>query len=130
MNFTLIYTGYSVSQFFPTVYSIIKLNMIEIILAVGLQTKHYVLLHNFNLTQYGLNYSRVPNKGSGRLLENEKKSHLYGLIQTYTFINFQQKVPPIRLFPPKESIPTYTFIKFCTFTVQFYYLLKLFYSPF
>ena len=44
-------------------------------------------------------YSRVPNKRTGRLLENEKKSHLYALIQTYTFINFQQKVPPIRLFP-------------------------------
>ena len=74
-------------------------------------------------------YSRVPNKRTGRLLENEKKSHLYSLIQTYTFINFRQKVPPIRLFPPKGSIPTYTFINFCTFTVQFYYLLKLFYGP-
>ena len=47
-----------------------------------------------------VNYSRVPNKRTGRLLENEKKSHLYALIQTYTFINFQQKAPPIRLFPP------------------------------
>ena len=45
-------------------------------------------------------YSRVPNKRTGRLLENLKKSHLYALIQTYTFINFYQKVPPIRLFPP------------------------------
>ena len=45
-------------------------------------------------------YSRVLNKRTGRLLENEKKSHLYALIQTYTFINFQQKVPPIHLFPP------------------------------
>ena len=45
-------------------------------------------------------YSRVPNKRTGRLLENEKKSHLYALIQTYMIINFQQKVPPIRLFPP------------------------------
>ena len=44
-------------------------------------------------------YSRVPNKQTGLLLENEKKSHLYALIQTYTFINFQQKVPPICLFP-------------------------------
>ena len=44
-------------------------------------------------------YSRVPNKQTGRLLENEKKSHLYTLIQTYTFINFQQRVPPIHLFP-------------------------------
>ena len=44
-------------------------------------------------------YSRVPNKRTGCLLENEKKSHLYALIQTYMFINFQQKVPPIRLFP-------------------------------
>ena len=63
-------------------------------------------------------YSRVPNKRTGHLLENEKTSHLYALIQTYTFINFQQKIPPIRLFPPKGSIPTYTFINFCTFTVQ------------
>ena len=45
-------------------------------------------------------YSRVPNKRTGRLLENEKKSHLYALIWDYSFINFQQKVPPIRLFPP------------------------------
>ena len=49
--------------------------------------------------QHALNYSSVPNKRTGRLLENEKKSHLYALIQTYTFINFQQKVPPICLFP-------------------------------
>ena len=74
-------------------------------------------------------YSRVPNKQTGRLLEKEKKSHLYALIQTNMFINFQQKVPPIRLFPPQGSIPTYTFINFCTITVQFYYLLKLFYGP-
>ena len=45
-------------------------------------------------------YSRVPNKRTGLLLENEKKSHLYALIRNYTIINFQQKVPPIRLFPP------------------------------
>ena len=45
-------------------------------------------------------YSRVPNKRTGRLLENEKKSHQYALIWDYSFINFQQKVPPIRLFPP------------------------------
>ena len=44
-------------------------------------------------------YSRVPNKRTGRLLENEKKSHLYAVIRNYTIINFQQKVPPIRLFP-------------------------------
>ena len=45
-------------------------------------------------------YSRFPNKRTGRLLENEKKSHLYALIPNYTIINFQEKVPPIRLFPP------------------------------
>ena len=45
-------------------------------------------------------YSRVPNKQTGRLLENEKKSHLYALIWDYSFINFQQKFPPIRLFSP------------------------------
>ena len=43
-------------------------------------------------------YSRVPNKRTGRLLEIEKKSHLYALIWDYSFINFQQKVLPIRLF--------------------------------
>ena len=48
----------------------------------------------------GFTYSRVPNKRTGRLLENLKKSHLYALIWDYTIINFQQKVPPIRLFPP------------------------------
>ena len=45
-------------------------------------------------------YSRDMNKQTGRLLENEKKSHLYALIWDYSFINFEQKVPPIRLFPP------------------------------
>ena len=45
-------------------------------------------------------YSRVPNKRTGLLLENEKKSHLYTLVRNYTIINFQQNVPPIRLFPP------------------------------
>ena len=45
-------------------------------------------------------YSRVPYKQTGRLLENEKKSRLYALIWDYSFINFQQKVPPIRLFSP------------------------------
>ena len=44
-------------------------------------------------------YSRVPNKRTGRLLENEKKSHLYATIRDYSFVNFQQKVPPICLFP-------------------------------
>ena len=28
------------------------------------------------------------------------KNPTYTFIKTYTFINFQQKVPPIRLFPP------------------------------
>ena len=52
------------------------------------------------LTNFFLStYSRVPNKQTGRLLENEKKSHLYAFIQTYMFINFQQKVSPIHLFP-------------------------------
>ena len=54
---------------------------------------------NFWKKSHTAYYSRVPNKRTGRLLENEKKSHLYTLIQTYTFINFQQKVPPICLFP-------------------------------
>ena len=46
------------------------------------------------------NYSRVPNKRTGHLLENQKNSHLYALIWDYSFINFHKKVPPIRLFPP------------------------------
>ena len=33
-------------------------------------------------------FSRVPNKRTGRLLENGKKSHLFALIRNYTFINF------------------------------------------
>ena len=60
-------------------------------------------------------YSRVPNKRTGPSLENEKESHLYALIRNYTFINFQQKVPPIRLFPPilLLLLPNYiTFLKF------------------
>ena len=47
-----------------------------------------------------ITYSRVPKKRTGRLFENGKKSHLYALIRNYTIINFQQKFPPIRLFPP------------------------------
>ena len=35
-----------------------------------------------------------------KLIENKKKSCLYALIWDYSFINFQQKVPPIRLFSP------------------------------
>jgi hypothetical protein len=43
-------------------------------------------------------YSRVWNKQTGRLLENEEKSHLYELIRNCTLIDFQQKDPPTRLF--------------------------------
>ena len=44
------------------------------------------------------------------------KNTTYTFIQAYTFISFQQKVPPIRLFPPillliLEKFPTYTFIQ-------------------
>ena len=59
-----------------------------------------ILVTPVDTSLYECKYSRVPNKRTGRLLENEKNSHLYTFIQTYTFINFQQKVPPIRLFPP------------------------------
>ena len=45
-------------------------------------------------------YSRVPNKRTGRLLENLKNSHLYALIGDYSFINFHKKVAPIHSFPP------------------------------
>ena len=35
-----------------------------------------------------------------KLRKNKKKSCLYALIWDYSFINFQQKIPPIRLFSP------------------------------
>ena len=60
-------------------------------------------------------YSRVLNKRTGRLLENEKKSHLYTLIRNYTFINFQKKVPSIRLFPPIILL----FLYFCPIILPF-----------
>ena len=67
-------------------------------------THNLVMLFFFNfqslLKAVKPGYSRVPNKRTGHLLENLKKSHLYALIWDYTIINFQQKVPPIRLFPP------------------------------
>ena len=50
-------------------------------------------------------YSRVPNKQTGRLLENLKKSHLYALIWDYSFINFHKKVPPKLLFIFELSHP-------------------------
>ena len=64
----------------------------------GLELRLSFIIVNKMETTSGA-YSRVPNKRTGRLFENEKKSHRYALIQTDTFINFQQKVPPIRLFP-------------------------------
>jgi hypothetical protein len=46
-------------------------------------------------------YSRVPNKQTGLIFENEKNTTYVNLfITTYPFINFQQKVPPIHLFQP------------------------------
>ena len=39
-----------------------------------------------NLTNEKGRYSRVPNKRTGRLFENDKKSHLYALIQTYIYV--------------------------------------------
>ena len=45
-------------------------------------------------------YSRVPNKRTGLLLENGKKSHLNALIRNYMFNYFLQKVPPVHLFQP------------------------------
>jgi hypothetical protein len=68
-----------------------------------------------NVPSYLGKYSRVPNKRTGRLLENEKKSHLYALIRNYTFINFQQKVPPIRLFPPILLLTFVLLSNFITF---------------
>ena len=85
---------------------------------------------------------RVPNKQTGLLLENEKKSHLYTLIRNYSFINFQQKVPPIRLFPPILLFffvifgPPKVFIIFLMFSLaqigyfQSWDLLKQSFSPF
>ena len=57
--------------------------------------RNFVIVLNLILGKSST-YSRVPNKRTGRLLENEKKSHLYALIQDYTFINFEKKVPPAR----------------------------------
>ena len=61
----------------------------------------YRIIHrSYSTSKKKPTYARVPNTRTGRLLENEKKSHLYALIWNSTIINFQQKVPPIRLFPP------------------------------
>ena len=66
-----------------------------------LQPTHLKVLAKLaNLLDYERSYSRVPNKQTARLLENGKKSHLYALIWNYKFIDFWQKVPPIRLFQP------------------------------
>jgi hypothetical protein len=62
---------------------------------------HCVFFPNFDFGFFFyVVYSRVPNKRTGRLLENDKKSHLNALIWDCSFINFEQKVPPIRLFLP------------------------------
>ena len=45
-------------------------------------------------------YSRVPNKGTGLLLENEKNS-------AYTIINFQKNVPPKDFFETKLKMCAY-----------------------
>ena len=53
-------------------------------------------------------YTRVPNKQTSRLFENEKNNPtrtympLFGTM--YTFINFEQKVPPIHLFQPIHTL--------------------------
>ena len=59
--------------------------------------RNFVIVLNLILGKSST-YSRVPNKRTGRLLENEKKSRLYALILDYSFVNFEQKFPPIRLF--------------------------------
>ena len=96
---------------------------------VDVSSKSWVLLVTFNLVYpyfYVLNSCKVqksseancpvssyPKKEQENLptlesrlnkqvvyWKNEKNSHLDAFIQTYMFINFQQKVPPIRLFLP------------------------------
>ena len=57
-------------------------------------------VHKIHIFWPFFTYSRVPNKRTGHLLENEKKSRLYALIWDYSFIDFEQIVPPICLFPP------------------------------
>ena len=68
--------------------------------ALNVKVSKVVLDHDDLLTHQRYVYSRVPNKRTGRLLENEKKSHLYTLIWDYSFIDLEQKVPPICLFRP------------------------------
>ena len=88
-----------------------------------IRRKEKVKNHQPNVNKY----SRVPNKRTGRLLENEKKSPLYALIRNYMFINFQEKVPPKYTF-----IPTYTFINFfqigllmyITYLFHYWYYMK------
>ena len=74
-------------------------NEISKALCKGFLQYFFLMYYTYVVIVFLGTYSRVPNKRTGRLLENEKKSHLYALIQAYTFINFPQKVPPIRLFP-------------------------------
>ena len=54
-----------------------------------------------------------------RLLILRKKSPLHGLILVCTFIDFEKKFPPVRLFCPArllffKNFPTCTFISYCT----------------
>ena len=59
-----------------------------------------------NLNQKLINCKRISywNSRLSYTLLNATKNPTYIFIQTYTFINFQQKVPPIRLFPPILSL--------------------------
>jgi hypothetical protein len=46
-------------------------------------------MYTYGMYTYGM-YSRVPNKRTGRLLENEKKSHLYALFGTIRLLIFRK----------------------------------------
>ena len=52
-----------------------------------------------DFSDFGM-YSGVPNKRTGRLLENEKKSYLYALIWDYLFMS------------KKSHLYFYTFLNF------------------
>ena len=81
-------------------------NEISKALCKGFLQYFFLMYYTYVVIVFLGTYSRVPNKRTGRLLENQKNSHLYPLIWDYSFINFEQKFPPLRLFPP---IPFYIF---------------------
>ena len=66
----------------------------------GLQSRQKLHQNHFGPTKTVLVTQKDKALVALMTIENEKKSRLYALIWDYSFINFQQKVPPIRLFSP------------------------------